>query len=482
MTEVSIQRVETRYRLPHSLRSEKRRLDQLIRSVVSAACEQAIARLGLTGESELCLRHISAPVSLRLNVPDKALIDCWSAALAEEIACAIRKGSSRRVVVYQSRRQALIDMAQGIARDDLKRRWAWQQLGLWRSSGAATEALAIVELVRALCSQPEMIVPTLKTVAATGELQIIATRLTGPQWQALALAALGDIGASQLLEGTGEAPSAAVMREVSRVVKRSVVFRSIALSLRLVEIGESIRRSLAILAVVDVEPMLLHGKSAAELIDAIANVTRRASLPEELASYKSNDADQFESDVAQNTAERDQSDDRQPLDLRKHAFTRWGGLLFFIPVLEDLNIPEAILDDPVLGMRNFQWVLHQLALNILGLAPNDPAALAFVGLAPEAKPPSSEEEPANESETAALQELVAKIVERLSSLIELEDESQTNLVEFVCYRRAEIVADPGWFEIKFSIDDVSTEIRRAGLDLDPGYVSWLGVVVKFSYE
>ena len=472
MTEVSIQRVETRYRLPHSLRLEKRRLDQLIREVVSAACDHAMARLGLTDESELCLRHISAPVSLRLNVADEAVIDCWSAALAEEIASAVRKGSSRRVVVYQSRRQALIDMAQGIARNDLSRRWAWQQLGLWRSSGVATEALAIVELVRALCSQPEMVIPTLKAAAASGELQIISTRLTAPQWEALTLAALGDIEASRLFDGTGEAPSAAVLRDVSRVVKRSVVFRSIALSLRLDEIGESIRRSLAILAVIDVEPTLLRGKSAAELIDAIANVTRRASLSEELASYTSSDEDLAE----------DQSDDREPLDLRKHAFTSWGGLLFFIPILEDLNVPEAILDHPVLGVRNFQWVLHQLALNILGLAPNDPAALAFVGLAPEAKPPSSEEKPANESETAALQDLVAKIVERLSSLIEIEDESRTNLVEFVCRRRAEIVADPGWFEIKFSIDDVSTEIRRAGLDLDPGYVSWLGVVVKFSYE
>lgn len=466
MTEVSIERVETSYRLPHSLRSEKRRLDQLVRSVVSAACEQAIARLGLTDESELCVRHISAPVSLRLNVSDKAVIDCWSAALAEEIASAVRNGSSRRVVVYQSRRQALIDMVQGIARNDLRRRWAWQQLGLWRSPGVATEALAIVELVRALCSQREMVVPILKAVAASGELQIIATRLTGPQWEALALAALGDIGASQLSEGTGEAPSAAVIGEVSRVIKRSVVFRSIALSLRLVEIGQSIRRSLAMLAVVEVEPMLLRGKSAAELIDAIANVTRRASLPEEFADV----ADDF-------VADRFESDDREPLDLRKHAFTHWGGLLFLIPILHDLNIPEAILDHPVLGLRDFQWVLHQLALNILDLAPNDPAALAFVGLAPEAKPPSSEEQPANESEIAALQDMVARIVERLRYLIEVEDP-----IEFVCHRSAEIVADPGWFEIKFSLDDVSTEIRRAGLDLDPGYVSWLGVVVRFSYE
>ena len=33
-----------------------------------------------------------------------------------------------------------------------------------------------------------------------------------------------------------------------------------------------------------------------------------------------------------------------------------------------------------------------------------------------------------------------------------------------------------------SLDDVSTDVRRVGLDRDPGYVPWLGVVVKFVYD
>jgi hypothetical protein len=31
------------------------------------------------------------------------------------------------------------------------------------------------------------------------------------------------------------------------------------------------------------------------------------------------------------------------------------------------------------------------------------------------------------------------------------------------------------------VDQVSTVVRRAGLDLDPGYRPWLGVVVRFRY-
>jgi hypothetical protein len=48
-------------------------------------------------------------------------------------------------------------------------------------------------------------------------------------------------------------------------------------------------------------------------------------------------------------------------------------------------------------------------------------------------------------------------------------------------RRAELRIDPGWIEARFDLDDVSIDVRRAGLDLDPGYLPWLGAVVRFTY-
>ena len=47
------------------------------------------------------------------------------------------------------------------------------------------------------------------------------------------------------------------------------------------------------------------------------------------------------------------------------------------------------------------------------------------------------------------------------------------LAKFVCRRPAHIVADPGWIEARFSLQDVSVEIRRTGLDIDPDYLPWL---------
>ena len=74
------------------------------------------------------------------------------------------------------------------------------------------------------------------------------------------------------------------------------------------------------------------------------------------------------------------------------------------------------------------------------------------------------------------------MVELLRSRLQRDGGSDARLLDEVCRRRARIVADPGWIEVIYSLNDVSTEYRRAALDLDPGYLPWLGIVVTFTYE
>ena len=49
-------------------------------------------------------------------------------------------------------------------------------------------------------------------------------------------------------------------------------------------------------------------------------------------------------------------------------------------------------------------------------------------------------------------------------------------------RRARIQFDPGWIDVHFLLRDVSTALRRAALDLDPGFLPWLGLVLRYRYE
>ena len=532
MSEVRIRKFETNYRLPHSARGERRRLDELRTAVLDQAFTMAIDKAGLSDDAELCLRDLLTTVSLRLQVTDRALVSHWSAVVADEILRAISNGSTSRAVVYQSRRQALADFAISIARGDLRRAWAWRQLGLWQprratsATSAKSESQRVSELVRALCNERGLIVPTLRVLAEAGWLTPLAERFTEQHWEELALTVLSEAGAEGLLSQaapTAPASPERALREAQRIISRSSLVRTLAASRLLSGASVSVRRSIAVLAIAEVEPALLRtGTTTAAVIEIISvastdsnRATANSADPQtadrefEATAYDADESRSQQSfdpadasadasadvsaDVstkpsakpsAKQSADDPRTEKSQPIDLRERAFTRWGGLLFMLAVFEDLNLLEVILEHPVLRERPFTWVLHQLALNLVPISPNDPAALAFAGRRFTRMDVDwiSGQPRKSAAESDALRELADLMIDHLSSFLVFEDEPPPSLVEFVCRRRAEIVADPGWIEVRFSLDEVSTEIRRAGLDLDPGYMSWLGIVMRFVYE
>ncbi|HEV7684667.1 MAG TPA: hypothetical protein VGO68_21335 [Pyrinomonadaceae bacterium] len=557
MAGILIQRLETRYRLPQSALAEQRRLDQLRIEVVDRAFSIAFDQLGLTDESELCIRGLQVLVRLRLDLSDQTLVQHWSEALADEIRSVVNRGSGSNVVSYRSRRHALIDFAVSVPRGDLRRVWAWRQLGLWRSREVPTQALAISELVQALCAESALVIPILRALAEAGQFESIAIRLEDRQWEALAWSALSQIGRVHLIDevraafadasasGNAEAsfqsasrlndvhpatPSSldtlnsqrasAAHRDALRVVGKSHLLRAVASSVSLRNANPAVGCALAFLSVLEVEPTLTRVEVVTEVISSITNTVtfepgetgieahdhledsatgsrspETANLNEftKAASREFTEAagtstlartsDGAAADPHLKSEPRDERDeDARPEDLQRRALTRAGGLLFLLGVIDDLKLPEEIWSHPELSARPFLWVIHQLALALVNLPPDDPAVLAFAGLAPQALPPSDDQEPPVGAEAIEFRAYVTRIVEYLRVVLEVEDESDSALLESICRRRAEVVAAPGWIEVRFSLDEVSTEIRRAGLDLDPGYIPWLGVVVKFVYE
>jgi hypothetical protein len=55
------------------------------------------------------------------------------------------------------------------------------------------------------------------------------------------------------------------------------------------------------------------------------------------------------------------------------------------------------------------------------------------------------------------------------------------VVARIARRRGRVFAERGWIDIELSLDEVDIDVRRAGLDVDPGWVAWLGSVVRFRY-
>lgn len=488
MQDIRIGKFAARYHLPAAARAERHRLDQAMKAALDASLESALADAGSPAGGEFCIRRLRVPVRLRLASTDAALAAEWRRALAAELAQAMRDG---RAVVYASRRQALLEMAVDVARGTWHRAWAWRQLGLWQATEFAGESEAIFELMRALGDEPATIVPALRTLEEAGALVQLCARMTGRHWETLAHAALTEAGIAwpakdfvkEPAEASDRTPDARAVREAWRVLDGSRLLRGVLASGATVERQLAVCQALAALALLETEPALLRTERAPALIALVAEAVRTARFNPPIAEARqaNPDSDRQSHETGEQELETESKQELKQIAPRQQAQTQFGGLLFLLGLIEDAGMVDEMLAHDALGLRPLRWTMQALALALVPAGIGDAAVLAFAGLPPDAAPPVAVAQPMSEAEAVALQSLAARIVERLRSLLEWPEEAADALMEFVCWRQAEILADPGWIEVRLPLDEVSTEIRRAGLDLDPGYFPWLGVVVRFVY-
>jgi hypothetical protein len=134
-----------------------------------------------------------------------------------------------------------------------------------------------------------------------------------------------------------------------------------------------------------------------------------------------------------------------------------------------------------MARRSLRFGLHALASALLPVEPSDPAALAFCGLGPDDPPPCQGEDPLTDAERTALEATAIALSEELRTRLGRPEEAARAVLLETCRRDATIVADPAWLEVRYALEDVDVRVRRAGLDLDPGWLPWLGCVVRFVY-
>jgi hypothetical protein len=500
MTELAIDTLAAIYHLPPSAMAVRERLDRAMAAAFEEALPLALARRGIDlDDGELCLREIRIPVRVRLSAGEGALALDWSEAAADAIAAAVAAGRDGVAVRFASRRQALVEFAAAVAAGDLRRMWAFAQLGLCRAAAerSAMSAISAIDaaddLARALAGEPEAIVPVLAGVARRGLLGALVARLPAPYWPVLAaraLAAAGGAAAIPALEmaametsGTAESADTGTPPRVERALARSAVAATLR-TRTAIERAPELSRAFAALALVEADPGLLRGEHAAMAVTIAAGrltapaaeptPARATPIPAEEAALR----ERPDSRRQQSSATPDES---SPWLARLAGWTDWGGLLFLLNPLSELGIPDEIAASPLLSGRPSRWSLHQLALALAPLAEDDPAALAFTGLPPDAPPPAADEPPASPEESELFAGLAARLAAEVARRLDETELGGSALIDRVCRRRAEILADPGWLEVRLSLSDVSTELRRARLDLDPGYLPFLGAVVRFVY-
>ncbi|WP_153455439.1 hypothetical protein [Streptomyces smaragdinus] len=161
--------------------------------------------------------------------------------------------------------------------------------------------------------------------------------------------------------------------------------------------------------------------------------------------------------------------------------TRWAGLLFLLALAPAVGLPHAVLATPALAGRSLPWVLQGVALTLVPAAGDDPALAAFAGLDPLEPSPLRVAPPASPDERCAVGELAGRWARAAAEALGRPPEAGPVTVRALAARRGEIVFDPGWIEAVLPLDEVDVDVRVAGLDLDPGWVWWLGCVVRYRY-
>lgn len=155
----------------------------------------------------------------------------------------------------------------------------------------------------------------------------------------------------------------------------------------------------------------------------------------------------------------------------EHDFLTRGGGLFFL--LNVLNLPalrgwRAALTEPQAGWRE----LARLAVRIG--APTDPPLAAFLAQACGLD--------AGTSAAAALAALGTGHDAATVDAAARRFHGDAALAALRAERPARVRASASRVDVHLGLADASLDIRRAGLDIDPGWLPWLGRVVRFHYD
>ncbi|BAL26838.1 hypothetical protein [Azoarcus sp. KH32C] len=158
-----------------------------------------------------------------------------------------------------------------------------------------------------------------------------------------------------------------------------------------------------------------------------------------------------------------------------HDFhTRGGGFFFLLNVLDlpALRDWRARLDEPQAGWRE----LVRLAAT-LGFTPDAPLAAFLADACALAPDDGSPDKPAT-----TLTRLPRGPESGIVLHTTLRHYGETALRAALAERPAHVIATRSHVDIHLRLADVDLDIRRPGLDLDPGWLPWLGRVVHFHYD
>ena len=505
MTTLTINRWQTRYLA-----------DDLVTPEELRAWDEAPRRIRMPSIADtdaiICVRRLDIHTTIRQGDGSARVGELLEQALETRLAELIGSAPSGSVVIWRDRRDALADMLYRACCGDVSRVWAWRQIGLL-GSGANGPREIREAAIATLAAEPALIWPVLARLiqaeTETGALTALMTRMTLPDWTEL----MPWIGLVAELHGDvpdGLLGESATGPTVAALLDWAAERPFVALRHRTPLIALLTLASSPALAGGGSPVPVLRTMALATMLDRVIGTEAPASRSDEcqLAPHSSVErprVDQSNIDLNPDApSDNDIDDDAPPApDLPEAAgplFSTWAGLLFLIPLLPEVGFVERAGEEPEVLAR----ALTDLALAI-GAPEDDPAIRALRGNAE----PSADAAPPEGLIPETITALEALLINRLGPMDEAEshslgvpanppaphtvicgtseDESQggappsSGWLPIICRRSGVISIEPGWIEVEFPLDAADTRLRRGAIDLDPGFVPWLGCTVRYRY-
>ncbi|MEW2416036.1 hypothetical protein AB0953_20270 [Streptomyces sp. NPDC046866] len=492
---------------------------------VGGRLESALRALALP-PGRWCVARLDLTLPLDLDRPERALADDWSRAVAAAIERTVREGAAgggpAAAVHYRHDADLLADAVAGLATGRLERLWAWRQTGLLHPGDPAPQTSPGEAALAVLARHPQQAAAAVLRAAEQCGAAALHRAWGRHGWQRLAALAggAGPASGSAAPGSAGTEPRAADSRARAHALLAGSRLAALLRDSRL-RPAEETAAAWAVLILAETDPAALHRPGLHRLLTEALSAPdpsepalpppgpqgpagrRReaAGAPGAVAPGPRAAAD--EDGPAAPARQPSAHAPRRPAaapsgpapdpgpalvpvpvpvpDPPDGAPTDWAGLLFLLATAADAGLPDRALDEPALGARPLPWVLHATARTLLPAAdPDDPALLALAGTAPARAAPLLAAAPPTPRERPCLDALAAAWA-RATAARMAEPADPHRLVAAVARRRGRILAEPGWIEVVLPGADADVAVRRAGLDLDPGWVGWLGAVVRFRY-
>ncbi len=420
--------------------------------------------------------------------------DALLAALARETAA----GEGANVVRFCSRRDALCDMLYRACCRDASRNWVWVRMALL-APGEQAPGAVLLRAIHALLQSPEAIWPALARLvlaeARTGAITAVLHRVPAPAMAALLLAcpqcapyqrASAETPSSSQLFIDITLPLVAALlawcasHPALAIARREVVLVLLAAAACPAPAGGAAAVQPPIAAsVLAACARLVGGVLVQHALPATARSMVVRTRPQDVDvkpatahadTAASTPADRLPGEANQPAPALDDAIERVPTD--------WAGLPFLLHLLPAAGLVEQVAAIAPAPPDYLFRVLWHLATSILGMPALDAAVRAFCGgWQPDAGSLDEQGALRMPGPFALPGELVAHQL-RAGLAQRLPDVSLRDL----CARPGIIHFEPGWIDVHMPLRCADARVRRAGLDLDPGWLPWLGCVVRFVYE